>query len=96
MKTVAKAVCCIALVIPSSGFADCVIGAKSKTTFSVLDSHTVILKGGYGPSIIVKTLSFVHTSSSLTVLKDDFCSSENAVLYIDGDVADAGQVTKID
>lgn len=73
-------------------YADCVYGAKSKNKFQVLDSHTVILKGGYGKDILIKTFAFIYGSSSLTVLKDDFCSYDSSVLYIDGQVADVNEV----
>jgi hypothetical protein len=76
----------------TGAYADCVYGAKSKNKFVVLDSHTVILKGGVGKDILIKTFAFIYGSSSLTVLKDDFCSYESAVLYVDGQVADVNEV----
>ena len=76
-------------------YADCVYGAKAKTSYQVLDSKTLMLKGGYGSNIIIKTYSYFYSSSSVQVLKDSFCSYDNAVLYIDGEVVDAQQVTKI-
>jgi hypothetical protein len=82
------------LALPSQ--ADCVINAKSKTKFTVLDSHTILLSGGIGPDIIIKTYAFLSSSSSVTVLKDSFCSFESAVLYVDGATVDANQVTKVD
>ena len=83
------------LATPSVAIADCVFGAKSKTSYVVLDTKTVLLNGGYGSDIIIQTYSFINQSSSLVVLKDDFCSYEDAVLYVDGEVADAAQVTKV-
>ena len=56
----------------NGAYADCVYGAKSKNKFVVLDSHTVILKGGFGKDILIKTFAFIYSSSSLTILKDDF------------------------
>jgi hypothetical protein len=76
--------------------ADCVFGAKSKTSFTRLDSHTIILSGGYGRDILVKTFCFIYSSSNVTVLKDSFCSYESAVLYVDGEVCDARSVQKLD
>jgi len=75
--------------------ADCVNGAKDKTKYTRLDSHSVVLQGGYGSGILIKTYCFIYGSSEVQVLKDDFCSYESAVLYIDGNVCDANQVTKI-
>lgn len=82
----------LCMLAMNGAFADCVYGAKSKNKFVVLDSHTVILKGGYGKDILIKTFAFIYGSSSLTILKDDFCSYESAVLYIDGQVADVNEV----
>ncbi len=83
------------ILSPFVAYADCVIGAKSKTSYVVLDSHTIMLQGGYGEDIIIKTFSFITDYSSVTVLKDDFCSFESAVLYIDGEVVDAEGVTGV-
>lgn len=83
--------CCIA----SSTFADCVYFAKSKLSFRVIDSHTLILSGGPGPDILIKTFAFINKTSSVLVLKDSFCSYESGVLLIDGEVADVNQVTKL-
>ena len=82
------------LALPSQ--ADCVINAKSKTKFTILDSHTILLSGGTGPDIIIKTFEFLNSSSSIMVLKDSFCSLESAVLYVDGKPIDVNQVTKLD
>ena len=75
--------------------ADCVYGVKSKTQFQVVDNNTILLTGGYGGSILVKIFCCVYSSSSLTVLKDDFCSYESSALYIDGEVVDVRDVHKI-
>jgi hypothetical protein len=78
-----------------SSFADCVYGAKNKTSFVVLDSHSILLKGGLGSDVVIKTFSFIYATSTVSVLKDDFCSFDNAVLYVDGDVVDVSQVTRV-
>jgi hypothetical protein len=83
------------LATSTSVFADCVYGAKDKTSYVVLDTHTILLKGGYGSDIVIKTYCFIYRTSDITVLKDDFCSYEDSVLYIDEEVCDANQVTKI-
>lgn len=85
-----------AFLIASSAHAECVIGAKSKTQFQVLDSHTIMLSGGYGGQIILKSFQFFNSSSQVTILKDSFCDFEDAVLYIDGEPVDVQQVKKID
>lgn len=97
MKLIVSVVCIfLSLVFSRSALADCVYGAKDKTSFTALDNHTIILQGGYGSDIVIKTYAFIYSSSDITVLKDSFCSYESAVLYIDGEVVDASQVTKID
>jgi hypothetical protein len=95
LKTITKFVCICLMVASGPSFADCAYGAKNKTKFTVLDSNTVILQGGFGSDIIIKTFSFINRNSSITILKDSFCSYESAVLYIDGQVVDANQVTKV-
>jgi hypothetical protein len=82
--------------VAGPALADCVYGAKSKTRFQVLDSNTLLLTGGYGGTIIVKIYCCVYSSSSVTILKDDFCSYESSALYIDGNVTDVRDVKKVD
>ena len=95
MKTITKLTCIFLLTLSAPSFADCVYGAKNKTKVTVLDSHTIILQGGAGPDIIIKTFAFIARASSITVLKDSFCSYDSAVLYVDGEVVDVNQVTKV-
>lgn len=85
----------ISLFTSSIVVADCVYGAKDKTKYTKLDNHSIVLQGGYGNGILIKTYCSIYGSSEVQVLKDDFCSYESAVLYIDGQVCDANQVTKI-
>ncbi len=81
--------------IAGSAYADCVYFAKSKLSFRVIDSHTLILSGGPGPDILIKTFAFINKTSSILVLKDSFCSYDSGVLLIDGEVAAVNQVTKL-
>jgi hypothetical protein len=81
--------------LSNTAFADCVYGAKDKTSYVVLDSHTIVLRGGYGGDILIKTFAFINSSSSVTVLKDSFCSYESSVLYVDGQTVDANDVKKL-
>jgi len=46
LKAIAKLTCIFLLTLSAPSFADCVYGAKGKTKFTVLDSHTIILQGG--------------------------------------------------
>lgn len=84
------------LAVSQNAYAGCVISAKSKTSFTVLDSHTIVLTGGVGNNILIRTFSFIYSSSTVTVLKDDFCDFDSAVLYIDGEVADVQRVETLD
>lgn len=93
---VAVAIGTLLLLLTQTALAACVLGAKSKTRFTRLDTHTIILSGGYGPKILIKTFCFIHSSSDVSVLKDSFCSHENAVLYIDGEMCDVRSVEKLD
>jgi hypothetical protein len=90
----AALVAAIGIAAWNAASAGCVVGAKMATTFTVLDSHTLILHSG-SHNIMIKTFAFFYPSSSITVLKDSFCSFESAVLYIDGQVVDAQQVEKL-
>jgi hypothetical protein len=82
----------LAMCFSDSAGADCVINAKLKQKFVILDAHTVVLTGGIGPDILIKTFAFFTGRPNLTVLKDSFCSYESAVLYVDGEVVDAQEV----
>ena len=61
----------------------------------ILDDHSVMLRGGYGNDIIVKTYAYLNTSSDITILKDSFCDFESAVLYVSGEVVNANEVKSI-
>lgn len=75
--------------------ADCVYGMKDKSSFIVLDNHSVILKGRFGSDILIKTYCYISSSSSIQILKDDFCDYESAVMYIDNEACDVNQVKKL-
>jgi hypothetical protein len=83
---------CAVVPFSTSANADCVLNAKSKTSYMVLDSHTILLKGGIGKDILIKSFAFFYSTSQVTVLKDNFCDFESSVLYVDGQVVDAQQV----
>jgi len=90
-----KFIAILGWIVSSGAQADCVYGAKAKTKYVILDSHTIILKGGYSSDILIKTFSFLNQYSSVTVLKDSFCDFDSAVLYIDSQVVDANQVRSL-
>lgn len=74
----------MAIAMPNAALADCVFNAKTSTSYTVIDSKTIVLQGGASGPIMIKLYCCVYPSSRLMVLKDSFCSYEDAVLYIDG------------
>ena len=63
--TLSLAVAIGTLGISHSALADCVVGAKLKMSYTVLDNHTILLKGGGGKDILVKSFAFFYSSSQL-------------------------------
>lgn len=57
----------ISLFSTSILMADCVYGAKDKNKYTRLDSHTVVLQGGYGNGILIKTYCSIYGSSEVQV-----------------------------
>jgi len=84
------------LTISCSGMADCVEGALNKNKFSRLNNHTVALTGGYGSPIVIKTDCRIKRNSSVSILKDSFCSASEAVLFVDGEECTAEHVSESD
>ena len=95
MKFLLKVAFIVSFVFTSNSYADCVFGAKNKTKYNRLDNNTIILSGGFGSEIMIKTFCFISPASSVKVLKDSFCSYESSVLYIDGEVCDVNNVSKL-
>lgn len=84
------------LLISNLAVADCVFNAQGKTRFSRLDSHTIILSGGAGRDIMLKTFCFIYRTSEVQVLQDSFCSYASDVLYIDGNVCGVNKINWLD
>ena len=82
--------------MPCFAVADCVEGALHKTKFSRLNNHTVALTGGYGSPIVIKTSCKVKRNSTVSILKDSFCSASEAVLFVDGVECAADHVSESD
>ena len=80
---------------PLTAFSDCIFGAKNKTSFEILSSNSLLLTGGIGSNILIKTFCFTNSFSNISVLKDSFCSYESSVLYIDDEVCDVNEVKNI-
>lgn len=95
MKRILRLVGVLALTAASHAQADCVLNAKSATKFQLLDNHTILLSGGISGSILIKSFAFFSPGSQVTVLKDNFCDFEEAVLYVNGETVDAQQVKQL-
>jgi len=87
------------ILTPFFSMADCVYDAKEKTTFQVLSTGyggKILFSGGYGKDFIVSVDGYVtNYIESVLILKDDFCSWDDSVLYIDDEVFDVKSVEKI-
>jgi len=94
MKTITSILA--TLVLTFTAHADCVFGARTYLSFRVVDSDTIILTQGIGPDIHIQLWSVLLTrASSVRVLKDSFCSFDERVLLIDGEVVDVREVREI-
>jgi len=87
------------LLIPFFTKADCVWDAKEKTTYQVLSTGyggKILFSGGYGKNFIIEVDGYITKYiESVVILKDDFCSWDSDVLYIDDEVFDVKSVEKI-
>ena len=87
------------LLIPYFMSADCVYGAKDKTTFQVLKSGyggKILFSGGYADDFIVEIEGYIpEYIDSVVFLKDEFCSWDSDVIYIDEEVFDVKSVEKV-
>jgi hypothetical protein len=83
----------LSLALPAANsYAECVAGTKSKTTFRVIDGHNILLSGGYGPEIFIKTFDYFNQYSRVEILMDSFCDYQTGVLYIDGRIVNVNEV----
>ena len=94
MKNIRVLLLSASAFVATSANADCVYSAKGKTEYEVLDTHTVHFKGGNTRDFIFKTYSTIKPDAKIVVLKNYFCSFENAVLNVDGEIVDSKLVIK--
>ena len=89
----------VIFISPLFSKADCVWDAKEKTTYQVISTGyggKILFSGGYGKDFIVQVDGYITKYiGSVVILKDDFCSWESDVLYIDDEVFDVKSVAKI-
>jgi len=96
------------LILPSllfffstSVFADCVFGAKDKTSYKIIETGygaKIYFSGGYSSDFIIEISGSIYSSyiNEIYFLKDDFCDYESDVIVIDEEVFDILSVTEID
>ena len=82
-----------ATVISTSANADCALNAQSRESVTVLDRHTILLSGGRGPDILVRTLAAVNRRAAIAVVRNNFCSFALDVLVVDNEFVGVGRVT---
>ena len=80
-------------LISTSANADCAINAQGRDSVTVLDRRTILLSGGHGPDILIRTLAAVNRRASIAVARNNFCSFALDVLVVDDELVGVGRVT---
>ena len=75
--------------------ADCVAHAQNRDRIEVLDRHTLLLSGRLGPDILVRTFATIKRRSTITIVRNSFCSFATDVLIVDGNLIGVGRVTAL-
>ena len=78
----------------------CVFGAKDKDSYKVISTGynaKILFSGGYSSDFIIEIDGsiFYERLDDVYFIKDDFCSYENDVIVIDGEVFGVSKVTKL-
>jgi hypothetical protein len=95
MKTLITSILA-ALVLTLTAHADCVHSARSYLSFRVVASDTLILTQGVGPDIQIQVWGvWLTNTASVRVLRDSFCSFDEAVLFINGEIVDVREVKNL-
>lgn len=84
-----------------SVFANCVFGAKDKTSYKILETGygaKIYFSGGYSSDFIIEISGSIYSSyiDEIYFLKDDFCDYESDVIVIDEEVFDILSVTEVE
>ena len=87
--------------LSTSVFADCVFGAKDKSSYKIIETGygaKIYFSGGYSSDFIIELSGSIYSSyiDEIYFLKDDFCDFESDVIVIDEEVFDILSVTEID
>tara|TARA_B100001059_G_C17625742_1_gene471821 strand:+ start:277 stop:576 length:300 start_codon:yes stop_codon:yes gene_type:complete len=90
----------ILFFLSTSVFADCVFGAKDKTSYKIIETGygaKIYFSGGYSSDFIIELSAPIYGSyiDEIYFLKDDFCDYESEVIVIDEEVFDVLSVTEI-
>jgi hypothetical protein len=76
--------------------AECIFGASNLTNVYILDSNRLILYGGFGDPIYIKTFYPLTKGARVAVLKDSFCDYDSEAISINGTVIPVQVVKKLD
>jgi hypothetical protein len=83
------------VLVTHPGRADYIYDAQSATTWTYVDTHTIILNAGGRPYALVKMpFCFIYRSSALSVLTDDLGPYDGKIL-VDGEVCEPNTVNRI-
>ncbi len=82
------------LLLPVVCVADCV-WFSSPDRWIYVDSNTLILCDLGKPRALIKIWGRLFSTSSVSILKHEFCSHDSAVLLIDGEPVDVREVRRL-
>ena len=89
-----------ALLLSVYSYADCVFGAKEKTSFKVIKTGygaKILFSGSYVDDFIIEIDGSIYneTLDEIYFIKDNFCSWESDVIVINGEVFGVKSVDKV-
>lgn len=94
-KAMKKALIFVMATHMLAAHAECVIAVKTKTNVQILGQHTMLLTGGVGSPVIIRSFAFFYPNSSVMVLKDSFCDYDNNAIAVDNQVISLQQVESV-
>ena len=86
--------------LPIISYADCVWGAKDKTSYKVINTGygaEILFSGGYGADFIIELDGAIYyeTLDEVYFIKDNFCDWDSDVIVIDGEVFGVKTVSQL-
>jgi hypothetical protein len=81
-------------------YADCVYGAKDKSSYNVIKTGygaKILFSGSYGDDFIIEIDGSIYneTLDEVYFIKDDFCNWDTDVIVINGEVFGVKSVDKV-